>query len=349
MCVSTKCGMGPKLALRLSTFVSVQRILIIRFSSIGDIVLTSPVIRILRNRFPDADIRFVTKRQYRELVESNPYLSGQFYLKDSLNTLAKELKAFNPELVIDLHHNLRTRILRTIIGGTWRSFNKLNIEKWLMVNMKLDKLPDVHIVDRYLETLKGLGAENDNKGLDFFFPKEFVPSIIPNELKNGYVAVVVGAKFRTKQLPEHKLLALCKGINQPILLIGGNEDADLGHAIQQKCAANVMNGCGSYSLLQSAWFVQQAQVVVTHDTGMMHIAAAFNKKIISVWGNTVPAFGMTPYLPQGKAAFISEVNGLDCRPCGKIGFDACPKEHFNCMEQQDLEAIIQQIIKYIQS
>lgn len=341
--------MRPKLALQLSTFVSVQRILIIRFSSIGDIVLTSPVVRAVRAKFPEADVRFVTKQQYRELVEPNPYLTGLFYLEDDLKTLAKELKRFNPEVVIDLHNNLRTRILRTQVGGKWYAFNKLNVEKWLRVNMKVDKLPKLHIVDRYLEAAKEIGVSNDGKGLDFFFPEGFLAPAMPSGLENGFVAVVVGAKFATKQLPEHKLVELCNGLNRPILLIGGKEDAELGEAIRQKTSGNVVNGCGKYPLLQSAWFIQQAQAVITHDTGMMHIAAAFNKNIVSVWGNTIPEFGMYPYLPNGGESYMAQVDNLACRPCSKIGHAKCPKGHFRCMTEQNTETIVNTINQFLHS
>lgn len=311
-------------------------------------MLTSPVARALRAKFPDADIRYVTKKQYAELVQPNPYLNGFFLLNQDINDLAKELKAFSPDVVIDLHHNLRTRILRTLVGGKWHSFNKLNVEKWLKVNLKVNRLPNVHIVDRYMQTVKPLGIENDENGLDFFFPPDFrVPKILPfGEMPQaegfGFVAVVVGAKLKTKQLPQHKLLELCNGISKPLLLIGGKEDADLGRSVQEEAEGTVINACGRYSVLESAWFIKQAELVITHDTGMMHIAAAFNKKIISIWGNTIPAFGMYPYLPQGGESYLSEVNGLDCRPCSKIGFDKCPKGHFRCMEDQDMANILRQ-------
>ncbi len=326
-----------------------QRILVIRFSSIGDIVLTSPVVRALRKKYPKADIRFVTKKQYAELVQPNPHLNGVFLLDESLNALAKELKAFHPDLVIDLHHNLRTRILKTLIGGQWQAFHKLNVEKWLKVNLKMDRLPDIHIVDRYMQTLKPFGIENDREGLDFSFPKEFALPVVPAMLKDGFVALVIGAKLKTKQLPIHKLVELCNGISKRILLVGGPEDKELGEQIVIQTKATVYNGCGNYSLLESAWLIQQSEVVITHDTGMMHIAAAFNKKIISIWGNTIPEFGMYPYLPSGGRSFISEVKDLGCRPCSKIGFNKCPKEHFNCMEQQDVSAVIEQTIKFTES
>jgi len=383
-----------------------QRILIIRFSSIGDIVLTTPVLRVLRKKYPDADIRFVTKKQYAELVEPNPNLTGMFLLEESLNALAKELRAFKPDLVVDLHHNLRTLILKTLIGGKWLSFSKLNAEKWLKVNLKVDRLPNVHIVDRYLETLKPLGIEGDGKGLDFFFPPDFylkrifpigsgadsrdnhpVPSghpsfsggerhseqslnqgansppakgeysatgggrgsdptkgrslELPEDFSGNYVALVIGAKFKTKQLPVAKLIELCNGLKRAIVLIGGKEDAAIANEVVDRSSATIYNACGTHSLSESAWLIKQADVVIAHDTGMMHIAAAFNKKIISVWGNTIPQFGMYPYLPEGSPSYISEVKGLDCRPCSKIGFDACPKGHFKCMNEQDTDAIIE--------
>lgn len=338
--------MAAKLALHVSTFVSVQRILVIRFSSIGDIVLTSPVVRVLRKKFPEADIRYVTKAAYADLIESNPHLNGTFLLGDKLSELSNELKAFNPELVVDLHHNLRTRILKTLIGGKWVAFEKLNVEKWLKVNLKVDRLPNVHIVDRYIETVKPFEIEGDGLGLDFFFPDGFSEPKIPEALSDGFVAVVVGAKLKTKQLPESKLIELCSGIEKPVLLIGGKEDESLGHSISSS-VNHVVNGCGKYSLLESAWMIKQAELVITHDTGMMHIAAAFNQKIISIWGNTIPDFGMYPYLPNGGNSFVSEVAGLDCRPCSKIGFDSCPKGHFNCMQQQDVAKILERAAEFM--
>ena len=327
---------------------TMQRILIIRFSSIGDIVLTTPVVRVLRTKYPHADIRFVTKMQYAELVEPNPHLNGVFLLRDGLKELSAKLRSFNPDLVVDLHHNLRTRMLKMMVGGRWLSFNKLNVEKWLMVNLKVNRLPNVHIVHRYLQTLKPLGIEDDGKGLEFFF----VPSSterdpeLPKGFSQAFVALVIGAKFKTKQLPLAKLVQLCNELNRPIVLIGGKEDIALANQVVKQTSAQIHNACGIHSMAQSAWLIKQAQAVITHDTGMMHIAAAFNQKIVSVWGNTVPEFGMYPYLPEGEAAYSAQVNGLDCRPCSKIGFNACPKGHFNCMNKQNVSSIIQQINKF---
>ena len=131
-----------------------MKVLIVRFSSIGDIVLTTPVARCIKTQLENVEDHYATKNQYRSILENNPYIDKIFVLKDNLNELIAELKKENYDVVLDLHNNLRTRILKWKLGIRSHSFNKLNVEKWLMVNFKINKLPDVHIVDRYLETTK---------------------------------------------------------------------------------------------------------------------------------------------------------------------------------------------------
>jgi ADP-heptose:LPS heptosyltransferase len=118
----------------------------------------------------------------------------------------------------------------------------------------------------------------------------------------------------------------------------------LADAIVAQTTTPIYNVCGTLALAGSAWVIKGADAVITPDTGMMHIAAAFNKRVISVWGNTIPAFGMYPFLPNHEQSYLSEVKGLSCRPCSKIGYAKCPKGHFNCMEQQDIPTIIAKTI-----
>jgi len=241
------------------------------------------------------------------------------------------LKKEKYDYVIDLHSNLRTQILKFRLGMPAKSFNKLNMEKFMLTNFKLDNMPKIHIVDRYLETVKHLGIKNDNQGLDFFLSAndKLDISIFPK----NYIVFIIGGQHATKILPNEKIISIIKKVNKPVLLIGGPEDAHKGEEIAKACD-KVVNTCGKYSILHSASLVQQATMVITHDTGMMHIAAAFNKKIYSVWGNTVPEFGMYPYLESEQSKRI-EVKGLNCRPCSKIGYDKCPKGHFKCMQEID--------------
>jgi ADP-heptose:LPS heptosyltransferase len=313
-----------------------MKILIVRFSSIGDIVLTTPVVRCLKTQIDDAEIHFVTKAQYQTIVQNNPYIDKIFFLKGSLTDLILDLKKEKYDVVVDLHNNLRTRILKWRLGAQSFSFNKLNIEKWLMVHLKINRLPDRHIVDRYLETAKSLGIKNDALGLDYFIADEDEVPLewLPESHRNGFVAYAIGGQHGTKKLPPERMIELCKKINKPIVLLGGKEDFDNGEQIRHKLQDTIFNTCGKFNLNQSASIIKKATYVFSHDTGLMHIAAAFKKEVYSIWGNTIPAFGMYPY----RTKFHSlENNHLNCRPCSKIGFDKCPKGHFKCMREMKFD------------
>ncbi len=328
-----------------------MKILIVRFSSIGDIVLTTPVIRVLKTQLDNAEIHYVTKAQYQSLLTENPYVDRLHLLGSHLLPLVKELKAEKFDYIIDLHHNLRTRILKLLLGVKSFSFNKLNWEKWLMVNLKINKLPAIHIVDRYLRTLQSLQVKNDSLGLDYFIPEadEVPTEWIPETHRNGFVVYAIGGQHATKKLPVKKMIELCDKINRPVVLLGGKEDINEAETIERFFNANkeslisedeiqthlnkrtiIYNACGKYNINQSASIVKKSDYVFTHDTGLMHIAAAFKKEIFSIWGNTIPQFGMYPYRTKFK---VLENNKLDCRPCSKIGYNKCPKGHFNCMEK----------------
>jgi ADP-heptose:LPS heptosyltransferase len=324
------------------------KILILRFSSIGDIVLTTPVIRCLKVQLDHAEIHYATKPEFRSILEENPYLSRIHLLDGGDRKLAASLKKEAFDVVIDLHHNWRTWRIKRWLGVRAYSFPKLNIEKWLLVNLKINRLPNVHIVDRYLETVASLGVKNDDLGLDYFIPdKDKVePGWLPETHRNGYVVYAIGAQHATKRLPVSRMIELCDKINRPIVLLGGKEDAGQGEEIarffQRRQTSEeyeagleelgkkavVYNACGKYNLNQSASLVKQARYVFTHDTGLMHIAAAFRKEVFSIWGNTVPAFGMYPYRTRFT---VLENNRLPCRPCSKLGHPKCPRGHFKCM------------------
>jgi ADP-heptose:LPS heptosyltransferase len=305
------------------------KILVVRFSSIGDIVLTTPVVRMLKTQL-NTEVHFLTKAPYVSLFKNNPYVDSVFQIDKSINEVISDLKKENYDYVIDLHSNLRTQILKLKLGVSAKSYNKLNWEKFLLTNFKTNILPDVHIVDRYLDTVKFLGITNDNKGLDFFLSN--ADKVDLNEFPNDYVAIVIGGQHATKILPTAKIISICKKLNKAVLLIGGPDDKARGDEISK--ASGAINTCGNHSLLQSAFLIKNSAYVISHDTGMMHIAAAFKKKIYSVWGNTIPEFGMYPYLSDKNSKMI-EVKDLNCRPCSKIGYDKCPKGHFKCMQEID--------------
>lgn len=316
-----------------------MKLLVIRFSSIGDIVLTTPVLRCIKKQLPGTELHFLTKERYRSILEANPYVDKIITLGLSKTLMMHQLKTEEYDAIIDLHHNLRTwEVKRALKGVPAYSFHKLNWQKWLITACKINRLPQQHIVDRYLATTSGFGVMNDGEGLDYFIPEEqhVKANDLPLSHQMGYVALVIGAAHATKQLPADRCIELCRRISLPVVLLGGKVDYARGEEIARHDPIKVYNACGKFSLHESADLVRKSLLVITPDTGLMHIAAAFKKPIISIWGNTIPAFGMTPYYGRHQVPqHISEVQ-LGCRPCSKIGHDACPKKHFNCMQQQDL-------------
>ena len=324
-----------------------MKFLIIRFSSIGDIVLTTPVIRCLKKQVPNAEVHFLTKKSFTSIVESNPYIDTIITLGNDWNTMIDALKAEQYDYIIDLHNNLRTlRIKRTLKVKSF-SFDKLNIQKWLLTALKINVLPKLHIVDRNLATLSSFNVLNDGKGLDYFIPEKdkVKDKDIPASHHFGYIGIVIGAALETKKLPVHRLKELCSKINYPIILLGGPEDKANGDLIAATDDIKIYNSCGKFNLNESADLVRRSKLIISHDTGLMHIAAALKKPIVSIWGNTVPDFGMTAYYGNDTITDTRfEVTGLSCRPCSKIGYNQCPKKHFNCMELQNIDLIAKYVV-----
>ncbi|MBI4647579.1 MAG: glycosyltransferase family 9 protein [Bacteroidia bacterium] len=319
----------------------IVKFLIIRFSSIGDIVLTTPVIRCLKQQVEGAQVHFLTKLLYKEMLVANPYIDKLHALNTRFSDIVNELKNEEFDYIIDLHKNIRTYNVKSRLKRFSLTFDKLNIEKWLLVNFKINRLPDIHIVDRYFKPVELFDVKNDNRGLDYFIPADGKVDIseLSENFQNGYIAFVIGGKYFTKKLPVEKITNICRRVDYPVVLLGGGEDAPNGEIICKSLGHNVYNACGKFTINQSASVVEQAKAVVTNDTGLMHIASAFKKKIISVWGNTVSEFGMYPYMPHPESEIV-QVTGLKCRPCTKLGFKKCPKKHFRCMNDIDTEYVV---------
>ncbi|MCF8236815.1 MAG: glycosyltransferase family 9 protein [Saprospiraceae bacterium] len=323
-----------------------KKVLIIRFSSIGDIVLTTPIIRCLHQQL-NVDVHVLTKSTFATLLATNPYVGKVHTFSTSVKQVLQTLKEEEFDLVIDLHKNVRSWKVRRALKCRSISFDKLNLQKWLLTRFKIDMLPQKHIVDRYFEAIRGLGVQNDGAGLDYFVSKE--DQVDPQRwVKGPYLVVVLGAAHATKQMPVDLLVSILEHVELPVLLLGGPGDILLGQAVlEQFNRPNLINLAGELSLGGSADIIRQAAGVLTPDTGMMHISAAFRKPIVSVWGNTVPAFGMYPYMPGPEVREKRfEVDGLSCRPCSKIGFDKCPKGHFQCMRRQPAAEIAQTLADF---
>ena len=318
------------------------KFLIIRFSSIGDIVLTSPVVRCLKKQVEEARIHYLVKQKFSTLVSANPFIDKVHLFENDLNKIIEELKAENFDYIIDLHNNIRSSLVKLRIRAIPFSFHKQNINKWLLVHLKINRMPGISIVGRYFDPVKTFDVVNDGEGLDFFIPKNDLVSIasLPVVFHKGFIIFAIGANHATKRMPVEKIINLIKNIDLPVVLLGDENDKTEGDQIIMAVGNNVLNACGLYNINQSASIVKQAKVVISHDTGLMHIAAAFSKIIISVWGNTVPEFGMHPYKPDPDSRII-QVENLKCRPCSKLGFKKCPKKHFRCMNDINTEQVAQ--------
>ncbi len=315
----------------------VKKILIIRFSSIGDIVLTSPVIRTLSQQL-DAELHFLCKKEFASILAFNPYLHKVWKWESKKEAeIIEQLNLEKFDCVVDLHKNIRSLKIKRSLKISSYSFSKLNLEKWLMVNFKINRLPNSHIVDRYFEGIKQLGIHNDGNGLDFFIgpATKSIDDLLPKGISSEpYVCLAIGAAHFTKQIPINKLLEICSELENQIVLLGGKNEIPLAADLERKSRSKIVNLVGKCSLQESAQCIKNAGCIITPDTGMMHIAAGLKTPIVAVWGNTIPAFGMFPYLPKKLKSFKNiEVSQLACRPCSKIGKKECPKGHFNCMQK----------------
>jgi len=324
----------------------VTKILIIRFSSIGDIVLTTAVVRCLKQQlYGQCEIHFLTKRTFSAIIKANPYIFKIHTIEDKVSEVIDDLKKEDFHYVIDLHNNIRSHVVRGKLSTLSFAVNKINIQKWVMVNFKINRLPKMHIVDRYMETVQSFGIVNDGKGLDYFIPKEDEVdfSLIPQSHQKAFIVFAIGGRYFTKKLPTEKIISICKKIKKPIFLLGGEEDKAIGEKIKKDVSEKVYNACGLFNINQSASIVKRAEKVITHDTGIMHIAAAFQKPVISIWGNTIPEFGMYPYFGNDEKGTIVQTENLKCRPCSKLGHSKCPKGHFNCMNLIDEDVVVKAV------
>lgn len=330
-----------------------MKFMIIRLSCIGDIVLTTPVVRCLKTQLPDVELHYLIKPSYKQAIINNPYISKFHLLQDDWEKTIAELKEERFDFIIDLHRNLSSRRIKNNLKVPAFSVKKLNFRKLLFTKLKWNVMPkEEHIIDRYLKTVELFGVHNDGAGMDYFISpgEEVKQQDIPTSHQAGYIGLVIGASFYTKKLPVYKLQELCTKIDHPIILLGGPEDAQQGEEVKQVDAVKIYNACGKFSLNESADLIRKAKLIIAHDTGLMHIAAAFKKQVITVWGSTTPSLGMHPYF---GANFLShqttlpytdiQVNKLWCRPCTKIGKRKCPQGHFKCMKQMPMDEIVLRI------
>ena len=319
-----------------------KKILIVRFSSIGDMVLTTPVIRAIKTQYNDGDVElhYLTKSAFISVLRANPYLDRIFAIQRHVSEVTDALRKQQYDYVIDLHNNLRSWQVKIALRRPTFTLDKLDLRRLLYIRCKINLLPNKHIVDRYLEVVRPLGITNDGYGLDYFLQPqdEIDPIELPVIHRDGYIVIVIGGKHIGKLYPVQQLVQVCLQLQTPVVLLGGQEDRQRGDSIAEQAGARVFNACGRFTLNQSAALVRDARYVISNDTGLMHIATAFKKRIISLWGATVPEFGMYPYLP-GEGSQILEAQSQQ-RPYSKHGDKALFRSPYVCWTGLEPEKII---------
>ncbi len=327
--------------------IVLNKILVVRFSSIGDVILTSPIVRCIKNQ-TGAELHYLTKAAMCSLVNNNPYIDKVIAFDKKDTNLLRSLKDQQYDLIVDLHHNLRSRKISWSLGVKTIRFHKANIEKWLKVNFKCDRLPKQHLVDRYFDALRRMGIRNDHQGLDFFInERDHKSAEAYIKQSKNIICISLGASFFTKRIPVSKIQSWIKAFDESrIILIGGKDVLKDAHEIEEQFPQKVVNLCGKINLQTSAAIIKNSKVLITGDTATMHMGAALNTSMISVWGNTIPEFGMSAYYGNQKNKnFNLEVKDLSCRPCSKLGHDKCPKGHFKCMFDQSDSRLIEQVYR----
>jgi len=334
-----------------------MKVLIIRLSSIGDIILTTPVVRCIKQQL-GAEIHFLVKKSFANVLAGNPYIDQIHYYERWDEEAERRLREEQFDHIFDLHKNLRSKQIIYSLKLPSTDFDKLNVRKWFMTALKINILPKKHIVDRYFEALERFGLKYDGKGLDFFISDENITDAdrflnlkgIPDGA--SYVAMAIGAARKTKLPTIDLYIQIINRLGLPVVLLGGPGDKQFGEEIANSMPASVIvNAAGELTLQESVAVLKRALCLVTPDTGLMHAGAAMGTPMVVIWGNTIPEFGMYPlYKDNTDAVYHNhEVYGLSCRPCSKIGYEHCPKKHFHCMKQQNMVLIVKNIESLINS
>jgi len=316
------------------------KILVIRFSSIGDIILTTPIIRCLKQQL-NSEIDFLTKNKYERLLVRNPNIRDIFALTDSSEYIMQILRSKEYDFVVDLQNNLKSFKLRLALGAKSFVFSKENLKRYILIYFGIDLLNN-HIVDRYFKTVNKLNVYNDNKGLDYFLPDSFD---INFNIDQDYICWCIGGAHERKKLSVIQISDVISQLEIPVILIGAsNEKALSTEIIASIKSDNVYDFCGETSIEESAYLVKNSSLVLTNDTGMMHIASAFDNPIISFWGCTKPSLGFGAYMPKNISESV--ITHLSDKPCSKHG-KYCKFESKGCIKEIASEDIYKAIIRLL--
>ena len=311
---------------RSLTTCQIKKILIIRLSSLGDVILTEPLCRALREKHPDAQIDFLVKKEFAEIVS----LFGSI---SNVITYDEKMSGSEYDVVLDVHNVLRSKRIRSKFGKNVHVINKRTFKRWLLVTFKINLLRDSpDVVERYFETAKELGVSDRGNA----------PKIeLKNVIKHKRVALCPGAKHWNKRWPPERFAEAARAFAAKgfeIEIHGSSGESAIAEEVIRVAGLPIINQCGKYSLTELARHLAECEVAITNDSGLMHLCNALGLTTISIFGPTVNEFGFFPFNPF--TSIIIEEKGLECRPCTTIGSDRCPKGHFKCMKNITVERVM---------
>lgn len=323
----------------------IRKILIIRLSSLGDILLTTPLIRSLKNQFPSIQIDMIIREEYKDAIKLNPYISEKYFFQQNKNSndeLIKVLAANSYNLILDLQNNLRSKRIVSSLKFESLKFNKNSFKKFLLVNFKINRLQhEPQIPVRYANTIPDFKL--DENGLDLFSDRKPSAQL---ENSNNIVALCPGARHFTKCWPKEYIIELGNSLVKAgfnVAIMGGKIDKIICSEISNKITGSI-NLSNDDDLLQTTADFNICKLVVCNDSGLMHVASATKTKVLAIFGSTVKEFGFAPY---NCTNLILENDSLTCRPCSHIGRSDCPKKHFNCMNSIKPEFVLNRILSFI--
>ncbi|MFA7288977.1 MAG: glycosyltransferase family 9 protein [Melioribacteraceae bacterium] len=319
---------------------NVKKILIIRFSALGDILLTTPIIRSIKNKYPDSEIDFLMKKEYSDALKFNPCINNLLFL-DSYDTKT------NFDIIIDLQNNLLSSKIvskKKSGNGTTKvySFRKPQLKKFMLVNFKINLYKEIlQIPEMYSASIPDLSL--DEKGLDLYLGDFGYMDL----QKGNYIGLCPGSRHFTKRYPINYFAELgnlfsAKGFN--IILFGGESDKMICRELENKIPGS-LNLCNDNDLLLTGRYINECKFVITNDSGLMHVASAMQKPVVALFGSSVKEFGFAPYKNKN---LLLENNSLSCRPCSHYGREECPKKHFNCMMKLMPSLVYKKIIEFME-
>ncbi len=340
---------------------TIDKTLIIRFSSVGDILLSSLLVRVLHRRFPKCAIDFLVKSEYAGLVRDNPNISRALEFPTGaglheLIRLRRRIRSERYDLIIDIHGSLRSRFLCLGRSSVVR-LRKRVLARFILVKFKRDvysrfgDAPGVAL--RYLEPVRHLGVEDDGQGLDLEVSSrahETVASLLKQAGLNatsGVIGICPGARHANKIWPRERFAeagcSLVEDDRGGVILFGSEEEASRCADIERlmkhlRPDLRIANLAGKLSFAESGAAMDRCSLVLTNDSGLMHLAAARKRKVVAIFGPTVMQLGFFPF---GTTSIVVEHPALRCRPCTHIGLAACPKGHFKCMNELPASRVIE--------